>query len=53
MIKMIDCPVGVPLGDMAELNIRDEQSVEVKTEASGSYTMTATRGKGYSPSTER
>jgi hypothetical protein len=53
MIMTIDYLVGVPLGDMTQLSIRDEQPVEVKTEASGSYTMTATRGKGYSPSTER
>lgn len=42
-----------PTGDIAQLSIGDEQPVEVKTTISGSYTMTANRGKGYSPSNGR
>jgi hypothetical protein len=45
--------VGAPIGGIAQLSIGDEQPVEVKTTASGSYAMTASRGKGYSPGTER
>jgi hypothetical protein len=44
---------GVPLTDMSEPSIGDEQPVEVTTNSSGSYSMVSTRRKGYSPSTER
>lgn len=44
---------GAVLSEMAQLNIGDEKPVEVKIKPSGSYAMTGTRGKGYSPTSER
>ncbi|TVY86282.1 Multicopy suppressor of sporulation protein, partial [Lachnellula willkommii] len=46
---------GVPIANLANLTISDEQAVDVKSEASGAYSIDTTKdndSKGFSPSKE-
>ncbi|TVY53183.1 Multicopy suppressor of sporulation protein msa1 [Lachnellula cervina] len=46
---------GVPIANLANLTISDEQAVDVKSEASGTYSIDTTKdndSKGFSPSKE-
>ncbi|KAF4635113.1 hypothetical protein G7Y89_g2980 [Cudoniella acicularis] len=47
---------GVPITDFTDLSINDENSVEIKSEASGSYSIDVTKAKtakGFSPGIDR
>ena len=54
-IKLTAYVGGVPISNLANLTISDEQAVDVKSEASGTYSIDTTKdidSKGFSPSKE-